>query len=64
MHFAINTPNFDLYSNVRLLAELAHEAEEAGWDGFFVWDHIGVMRRLATRETLSRMMLDKGGQSS
>ena len=41
MHFAINTPNFDLYSDARLLAELAHEAEEAGWDGFFVWDHIG-----------------------
>src|SRR5438132_8631214 len=41
MHFAINTPNFDLYSDVRLLAELAHEAEEAGWDGFFIWDHIG-----------------------
>ncbi len=41
MQFAINTPNFDLYSDVRLLAELAHEAEEAGWDGFFVWDHIG-----------------------
>ncbi len=41
MHFAINTPNFDLYGNVHLLAELAHEAEEAGWDGFFIWDHIG-----------------------
>ncbi|HET8911215.1 MAG TPA: LLM class flavin-dependent oxidoreductase [Ktedonobacteraceae bacterium] len=41
MRFAINTPNFDLYSDVRLLAELAHEAEEAGWDGFFIWDHIG-----------------------
>jgi len=22
------------------MAELAHEAEEAGWDGFFVWDHL------------------------
>ena len=41
MHFAINTPNFALYSDVRLLAELAQEAEEAGWDGFFIWDHIG-----------------------
>jgi alkanesulfonate monooxygenase SsuD/methylene tetrahydromethanopterin reductase-like flavin-dependent oxidoreductase (luciferase family) len=41
MRFAINTPNFGLYSNVHLLAELAHEAEEAGWDGFFIWDHIG-----------------------
>jgi alkanesulfonate monooxygenase SsuD/methylene tetrahydromethanopterin reductase-like flavin-dependent oxidoreductase (luciferase family) len=22
------------------VAELAHEAEEAGWDGFFLWDHL------------------------
>src|SRR5258708_32831758 len=41
MHFGNNTSNFDLDSNVHLLAELAHEAEEAGWDGFFIWDHIG-----------------------
>lgn len=41
MHFSINTPNFGLYSDARLLAELAHEAEEAGWDAFFIWDHIG-----------------------
>jgi alkanesulfonate monooxygenase SsuD/methylene tetrahydromethanopterin reductase-like flavin-dependent oxidoreductase (luciferase family) len=25
-------------SNPRVLADLAAEAEEAGWDGFFVWD--------------------------
>ncbi|GCE28819.1 luciferase-like protein [Dictyobacter alpinus] len=41
MKFAINTPNFGSFSDARLMAELAHEAEEAGWDGFFVWDHIG-----------------------
>ncbi|HEY0755068.1 MAG TPA: LLM class flavin-dependent oxidoreductase [Ktedonobacteraceae bacterium] len=41
MKFAINTPNFGFYSDVRLMAELAHEAEVAGWDGFFLWDHIG-----------------------
>lgn len=41
MHFAINTPNVGLFSDVRLLAQLAYEAEEAGWDGFFIWDHIG-----------------------
>lgn len=28
------------YSNPNLLAELAHEAEETGWDGAFIWDHI------------------------
>jgi alkanesulfonate monooxygenase SsuD/methylene tetrahydromethanopterin reductase-like flavin-dependent oxidoreductase (luciferase family) len=31
---------FDELSEPRLVAELAREAEEAGWDGFFVWDHI------------------------
>lgn len=25
-----------------MLAELVHETEEAGWDGFFIWDHLQV----------------------
>ena len=41
MHYALDTPNFGDYSELRLLAELAREAETAGWDGFFLWDHIG-----------------------
>ena len=41
MQFAINTPNFGSFGDARILAQLAHEAEDAGWDGFFVWDHIG-----------------------
>ncbi len=41
MHFALDLPNFGAYSQPRLLAELAQEAEAAGWDGFFLWDHIG-----------------------
>jgi alkanesulfonate monooxygenase SsuD/methylene tetrahydromethanopterin reductase-like flavin-dependent oxidoreductase (luciferase family) len=31
---------FEKLSDPRLLAELAAEAEAAGWDGVFVWDHI------------------------
>ncbi len=31
---------FDELSDPRLVAELARETELAGWDGFFVWDHI------------------------
>src|SRR5258705_9335121 len=31
---------FHEVADPRLLAELAHEAEAAGWDGFFLWDHI------------------------
>ena len=31
---------FDELADPRLLAELATSAEAAGWDGFFLWDHI------------------------
>lgn len=41
MRYAINIPNFGAIGDARTLAELAHEAEESGWDGFFLWDHIG-----------------------
>lgn len=40
MHYGIYTPNFGAQISARTLAELAHEAEAAGWDGFFIWDHI------------------------
>lgn len=40
MRFALNVPNFGEYGDARALAGLAREAEESGWDGFFVWDHI------------------------
>jgi alkanesulfonate monooxygenase SsuD/methylene tetrahydromethanopterin reductase-like flavin-dependent oxidoreductase (luciferase family) len=40
MKYAINVPNFDEYGDPRTLVSLAQEAETAGWDGFFVWDHL------------------------
>jgi alkanesulfonate monooxygenase SsuD/methylene tetrahydromethanopterin reductase-like flavin-dependent oxidoreductase (luciferase family) len=40
MRFAIDLPNFGVYGDARLLADLARETEEAGWDGFFLWDHM------------------------
>jgi alkanesulfonate monooxygenase SsuD/methylene tetrahydromethanopterin reductase-like flavin-dependent oxidoreductase (luciferase family) len=40
MRFGINFPIFGEYSNPRLLAELAREAEDLAWDGCFIWDHI------------------------
>jgi len=42
MKFAIDTPQFGPYADPRVLAQLAHEAEDSGWDGFFLWDHINV----------------------
>ncbi len=38
--YGINVPNFGDYWNPIMLAELAYDAEDAGWDGFFLWDHI------------------------
>lgn len=40
MRFAIDLPNFDPFGDPALLADLAVAAEEGGWDGFFMWDHI------------------------
>ena len=40
MKYAIHVPNFGTYSDPRALAGLAHEAEDSGWDGFFLWDHV------------------------
>ena len=40
MQFAIDLPPFGPFSDPNLVAQLAQEAEEAGWNGFFLWDHI------------------------
>ncbi len=40
MQYGIYVPTFGDYSNLATLAELARDAETAGWDGFFLWDHI------------------------
>lgn len=45
MHYGIYLANVDETSDPTLLAELAHEAEEVGWDGVFIWDHIGGLQR-------------------
>ncbi|GHO57328.1 LLM class flavin-dependent oxidoreductase [Ktedonobacter robiniae] len=43
MYSGLVVPTIGKYSDARLLAELAHAAEEAGWDGFFLPDtlHFG-----------------------
>jgi alkanesulfonate monooxygenase SsuD/methylene tetrahydromethanopterin reductase-like flavin-dependent oxidoreductase (luciferase family) len=44
VRFGIALPIFGPYSDVRLLAELVSEAEESGWEGCFLWDHIQMGR--------------------
>ena len=40
MKRAIDIAPFGELADPRVVAELASAAEEHGWDGFFVWDHI------------------------
>ena len=40
MRFGLNVPIFGEYADPELLAEMAVEAEAAGWDGFWIWDHL------------------------
>jgi alkanesulfonate monooxygenase SsuD/methylene tetrahydromethanopterin reductase-like flavin-dependent oxidoreductase (luciferase family) len=40
MRIGLYLPLFDPLADPVTVARLASEAEEAGWDGFFVWDHI------------------------
>src|SRR6266545_7024257 len=40
MKYGINLPNMRACADPRLLAELAHEAEDAGWDGVFIFDSL------------------------
>src|SRR5438270_12204995 len=40
MRYGVYVPNLGPYGDARVLADLAREAEEAGWDGFFLWDQV------------------------
>ena len=41
MRFGLDLPNFGDFADIELIAEVAATAEAAGWDGVFLWDHIG-----------------------
>ena len=41
MNYGVYFSSVGEYANAALLAKLAREAEESGWDGVFIWDHIG-----------------------
>jgi alkanesulfonate monooxygenase SsuD/methylene tetrahydromethanopterin reductase-like flavin-dependent oxidoreductase (luciferase family) len=40
VRYSLSVPNFGPFADPRTTAELAREAEDAGWDGFFLWDHL------------------------
>jgi len=40
MRYAVDIPNFGLWSDPRQVATFARRLEDAGWDGLSIWDHI------------------------
>ena len=40
MRYGVSLPNFGEGIDARTIAGLARDAEEAGWDGFFLWDDL------------------------
>ena len=45
MKYGINLPNFGWFGDIDTLIEVAVEAEDAGWDGFTLWDHVLVFKQ-------------------
>ena len=41
MRYGLDLPNFGDFADLSLIAEIAATAEASGWDGVFLWDHIG-----------------------
>src|ERR671921_486290 len=41
MRYGIVTANLEEYADPRVAVRLAQVAEGAGWEAFFVWDHLG-----------------------
>ncbi|MCA9890005.1 MAG: LLM class flavin-dependent oxidoreductase [Anaerolineae bacterium] len=52
MKFGIQLPNFGPFSEVDRLLAMAQQAESAGWDGFFLWDHVNIHDRMADSMTV------------
>jgi len=45
MKYGLNLPNFGWFGDIDFLIEIAGEAEDAGWDGFSIWDHLLVFKQ-------------------
>jgi alkanesulfonate monooxygenase SsuD/methylene tetrahydromethanopterin reductase-like flavin-dependent oxidoreductase (luciferase family) len=58
MRCSINIPNLGDFADPRVVAETARLAEDAGWDGLFVWDHlIGYNRELVSEFAATNILL-------
>lgn len=41
MKYAIDVTGLGRYADAEVVAQVATDAEQAGWDGLFIWDHLG-----------------------
>ena len=48
MRYGIVTANLGDYADPRVAVRLARAAEAAGWEAFFVWDHLGFVRGVSS----------------
>jgi alkanesulfonate monooxygenase SsuD/methylene tetrahydromethanopterin reductase-like flavin-dependent oxidoreductase (luciferase family) len=52
MRYGIVTANLGDYADPRAAVRLARAAEAAGWEAFFVWDHLGFVRGVPSGDPL------------
>ena len=65
MRYSINIPNLGDFADPRVVGEVARLAEEAGWDGLFVWDRlIGYNRDLAAEFAPTNLLLTAAALST
>lgn len=55
MRFGLFIPPFDELSDPRRVADLAAAAEQAGWSGFFLWDHMLARPGMAVADAWTTM---------
>jgi probable F420-dependent oxidoreductase len=41
MRYAVDVTGFGSYADASVVAQVAEVAEQSGWDGLFIWDHLG-----------------------
>lgn len=51
MRYGIVIANLGDYADPRVAVHLSRAAEDAGWEGFFVWDHLGFARGVPSGDT-------------
>jgi alkanesulfonate monooxygenase SsuD/methylene tetrahydromethanopterin reductase-like flavin-dependent oxidoreductase (luciferase family) len=45
MKYGIDIPNYGWFGDIDTIVEIAREAEDAGWDGLFLWDHMLLLKQ-------------------